>query len=262
MGMQITRKQQFQTTSNRAINQFASRIDGWYRAGRNTNGTAIESIWRGFLSLRDPAGPTYRSVPAHAAGPPEDFHAYAQLTDAPDPLLTFSLPRGYCAQIMSAEPAIPTVPLSSATTSAHSSEPKLLNGIAPGQSPVVFFDGVCGLCNHWIDFVVARDRKRMFRFAPLQGETARDWLHADAADSLNSVVLFDASGIHRKSDAVWRILVQLGGVWRILGWSLRIVPRPVRNWGYDFVAWRRYGWFGKKETCRLTTPDERTQFLP
>jgi predicted DCC family thiol-disulfide oxidoreductase YuxK len=133
---------------------------------------------------------------------------------------------------------------------------------APNLLPVIFFDGVCGLCNHWIDFVLARDRNRLFHFAALQGETARDWLQIDPNAVLSSVVLVDATGIHRKTDAVWRMLVQLGGIWRIAGWLLRLVPRPIRNWGYDFIARHRYRWFGKKESCRLPTPDERARFLP
>jgi predicted DCC family thiol-disulfide oxidoreductase YuxK len=135
---------------------------------------------------------------------------------------------------------------------------------APAGSPllVIFFDGVCGLCNAWIDFVIARDSQGRFRFSPLQGTTARDWLQMTPETSLDSVTLVDAAGIHRKSEAVWRILVQLGGAWRPLGWLLRLVPYPLRNWGYDFVARRRYRWFGKKETCRLPTPAERARFLP
>jgi predicted DCC family thiol-disulfide oxidoreductase YuxK len=58
------------------------------------------------------------------------------------------------------------------------------------------------------------------------------------------------------------MLVQLGGVWRFAGWLLRLIPRPIRKRGYDFVARHRYRWFGKKETCRLPTPDERARFLP
>jgi predicted DCC family thiol-disulfide oxidoreductase YuxK len=128
--------------------------------------------------------------------------------------------------------------------------------------PVVFFDGVCGLCNHWVDFLLARDRDRHFHFSPLQGETARDWLKIGPEEALDSVVLIDARGIHRKTDAVWRMLLQLGGLWWIAGWLLRLVPRPIRNWGYDIVARHRYRWFGKKETCSLPTPDERERFLP
>jgi predicted DCC family thiol-disulfide oxidoreductase YuxK len=128
--------------------------------------------------------------------------------------------------------------------------------------PVIFFDGVCGLCNAWVDFVMARDRQRRFHFSPLQGETARDWLQMTPDSPLDSVTLADAAGIHRKSDAVWRILVQLGGGWSLAGRLLRLVPRPVRNWGYDFVARHRYRWFGKKESCRLPNAVERERFLP
>ena len=98
--------------------------------------------------------------------------------------------------------------------------------------------------------------------SPLQGETARDWLQIAPDESLNSVVLLDSQGIHRKTDAVWRMLAQLGGAWRIAGWLLRMIPRPVRNLGYDLVARHRYRWFGKKETCRLPTFGERARFLP
>jgi predicted DCC family thiol-disulfide oxidoreductase YuxK len=133
---------------------------------------------------------------------------------------------------------------------------------AAGEHPVIFFDGVCGLCNAWIDFVIVRDTKREFRYSALQGETARDWLQIAPADALDSVTLVDETGTYRKSDAVWRILARLGGIWRVLAGLLRIVPRPIRNWGYDFVARRRYRWFGRKESCRLPTPGERDRFLP
>ncbi|HTI51005.1 MAG TPA: DCC1-like thiol-disulfide oxidoreductase family protein, partial [Planctomycetaceae bacterium] len=65
-----------------------------------------------------------------------------------------------------------------------------------------------------------------------------------------------------KSDAVARMLIRIGGVWSIPGWLLRMVPRPIRNWGYDLVARHRYKWFGRKQSCRLPTADERSRFLP
>ena len=163
---------------------------------------------------------------------------------------------------MSTEPATPASLPPPMRRLATFSEPEDSRATSPGLLPVIFFDGVCGLCNRWIDFMLVHDRNRRFRFAALQGETARDWLKMAPDESLSSVVLLDAQGIHRKSDAIWRMLVQLGGLWRFFGCLLRLVPRPVRNWGYDFVARHRYRWFGKKETCRLPTPDERTRFLP
>jgi predicted DCC family thiol-disulfide oxidoreductase YuxK len=130
------------------------------------------------------------------------------------------------------------------------------------EHPVIFYDGVCGLCNRWVDFVLARDHGHLFRFAPLQGETARALLKIASDQPLNSVVLVDGTGEYRKSDAIWRMLMKLGGIWVIPGGLLRLVPRPLRNWGYDIIARHRYRLFGKKESCRLPTPAERDRFLP
>ncbi len=127
--------------------------------------------------------------------------------------------------------------------------------------PVIFFDGVCGLCNRFIDFVIARDRAGLFRFATLQGETARERL-AGADLDLNTMVLWEEQGILRKSTAAARILIRLGGVWGLCGTALRLVPRPLRDIGYSLVARNRYRLFGKKATCRMPTPAERARFLP
>jgi predicted DCC family thiol-disulfide oxidoreductase YuxK len=158
----------------------------------------------------------------------------------------------------------PVDPLTSESLSRN--EPGPENGLPVSttavQDPIIFFDGVCRLCNHWIDFVIARDQRRKFRYSPLQGETARDFLGLTNAESLKSVVLLDRTGIYRKTDAVWRMLVRLGAFWKMVGWMLRLVPRPIRNWGYDFIARRRYRWFGEKAACRLPTPAERELFLP
>jgi predicted DCC family thiol-disulfide oxidoreductase YuxK len=161
--------------------------------------------------------------------------------------------------MMSAQPVIGD---KTTATDAGPSGPAQSPGGVACEHPVIFFDGVCGLCNHWIDFVLARDRKGLFRFAPLQGETARDRLGPAAGESLSSVVLLDATGTYRKTDAVWRMLVHLGSVWRCAGWMLRLIPRPIRNWVYDVIARHRYQWFGQKDVCRLPTPAERQLFLP
>jgi predicted DCC family thiol-disulfide oxidoreductase YuxK len=131
-----------------------------------------------------------------------------------------------------------------------------------GEGPVLFFDGVCGLCNRFIDFVISRDQTAVFRFAPLQGETARDRLPEADVREVNTMVLRDEQGVFRKSTAAVRVLIRLGGVWRIFGGALWLVPRPLRDAGYSLVARNRYAIFGKKETCRMPTPAERERFLP
>ncbi len=128
--------------------------------------------------------------------------------------------------------------------------------------PIVFFDGVCGLCNHFVDFVLKHDRNQRFRFAPLQGETAEQLLDVSDTESLKSIVLIDEAGTHRRSTAVVRVLRGLGFGWRILGTLFWLVPLPLRNVGYHCVAKMRYLMFGKKESCRMPTPEERGRLLP
>lgn len=129
------------------------------------------------------------------------------------------------------------------------------------QRPIVFFDGVCGFCNFWVDFLIARDPDGLFAFAPLQGETARQLLPA-ADQNLDSLVLWTPARVDRKSGAVVRILWRLGGGWRVLGGLIWLIPLPLRNLGYDLIARNRYRLFGKKDVCRMPTPEERTRLLP
>jgi predicted DCC family thiol-disulfide oxidoreductase YuxK len=131
---------------------------------------------------------------------------------------------------------------------------------------VVFFVGVCGLCNGFVDFALARDHRRVFLFAPLQGETAaarvpEDAVPYDAPGDPRSLVLWKDGAAHRKSEAVLGVLAGLGGVWSSAG-LLRMIPRVFRDAAYDFVASRRYRWFGRRAACRMPAPGERERFLP
>ena len=131
-----------------------------------------------------------------------------------------------------------------------------------GVRKILFFDGVCGLCNASVDFVLTRDVNGRFQFSPLQGETARSLLKPEDINDLSSMVLWVDGQTYRKTAAVVRVLWSLGPVWQVLGTFLWLIPLPVRNLGYTLVAKNRYRLFGKKETCRLPTPEERARFLP
>ncbi len=130
------------------------------------------------------------------------------------------------------------------------------------EHPVVFFDGVCGLCNATVDGLMKRDRDGVLRFAPLQGETADRVVTSADRENLNSLVLWDENGLHRRSSAVVRILWHVGGFSKFLGGLLWLVPWPLRELGYRIVSRYRYAWFGEKEACRMPTPEERARFLP
>lgn len=127
-------------------------------------------------------------------------------------------------------------------------------------SPVIYFDGYCGLCNGFVDFVLARDRARHFRFAPLQGTRARARFGDPGDVDPATILLEEGDQVFDRSTAALRIIAALGGVWRLAG-LLRLVPRFIRDAVYDWIARNRYGWFGKRDTCRLPSPEERAVFL-
>lgn len=127
---------------------------------------------------------------------------------------------------------------------------------------LIYYDGLCGLCDRFVRFVLARDRRKCFRFAPLQGETARVRLpHLANPETSSTVILEDEGQFRIRSDAALAILAALGGGWRSAA-LLRVIPRPIRDAVYDWIARHRSRWFGRREECRIPGPDERERFLP
>jgi len=135
------------------------------------------------------------------------------------------------------------------------------------SNPIILYDGVCGLCNRLVQFVLKHDGRDLFRFASLQSSFARTVLvrHGFNADDLDTVyVVLDyddaAERLLRKSDAVAYILHQLGGIWRLLAW-FRFIPRVIRDLVYDLIARLRYPVFGKYDSCPLPSPRDRAKFV-
>jgi predicted DCC family thiol-disulfide oxidoreductase YuxK len=132
---------------------------------------------------------------------------------------------------------------------------------------IFFYDGVCGLCNRGVQFILRHDAKGDFRFASLQSEFAQRALarHGVNAADLDTVyVVVDSEGdesLLAKSDAVLFVMREIGGIWRagaaVLGW----LPRLVRDWGYGLVARNRYRVFGRYETCPVPGENVRARFL-
>ena len=130
-----------------------------------------------------------------------------------------------------------------------------------GWEGIVFFDGVCGFCNHFVDWVIRRDGRHQLRFSPLQGQTARKLLPPNRWQQLSTVVLLTRDHAWIRSSAVCRILWAMGGTWRILAFLLWIIPFPLRDLGYVLVGKVRYRLFGKHAQCRLPSAAERALFL-
>ena len=126
------------------------------------------------------------------------------------------------------------------------------------NQPIVFYDGVCGLCDHSVQFIIKRDTKRIFRFATLQSDFAKQTLGSSI--SFDSFVLFENGKAFYRSTAALKMFQQLGGFWVLL-YAFMIVPPFIRNGVYDFIARNRYKWFGKLDSCKIPTPEQRELFL-
>ena len=135
-------------------------------------------------------------------------------------------------------------------------------------NPIVLYDGVCGFCNRAVQFILQRDRHDHFRFATLQSEFARGLLqkHGISAERLESVCLVVDHGLPTEqvqisSTASITISRELGLLWRFLANLLAILPKSLRDWGYNLIARYRYRIFGKYDTCPLPNPRHRHKFL-
>lgn len=130
------------------------------------------------------------------------------------------------------------------------------------QKSVILFDGVCGLCNSSVNYIIDHDYKNIFMFVPLQSDTAKKLLepHGISNTTLNSIILIEKNKLYQKSDAVLRIVKHLKGISRML-LAGYILPRFLRNIFYDYIAKRRYKWFGKYDACRMPTPAMKAKFL-
>lgn len=129
------------------------------------------------------------------------------------------------------------------------------------KGPILFFDGVCNLCNSSVDFFISRDKKRILFYAPLQGKTATQVLSSDMRENLNSVVFFCDGHTFQRSKAIIEALKLLGGIYPLLARVLGFFPSPVRDGVYKLIAKNRYSLFGKRTSCRLPTEEESRYFL-
>ena len=132
---------------------------------------------------------------------------------------------------------------------------------------LLLYDGLCGFCDRTVRFVLARDRRGTMRFAPLQGEFAAGILarHPELRD-VDSLILVERAGagaperITVRSDAVVRIADYVCGGWSAAA-LLRLLPRAVRDWGYDVFARSRYRIFGRYTSCPIPDPGTRARFI-
>ena len=127
---------------------------------------------------------------------------------------------------------------------------------------IVLFDGVCNFCSGAVNFIIDHDPDGYFKFASLQSEAGQELLKRFKlpTDDFDTMVLIENNTYFNKSTAALRIARHLKGPLS-LGFAGIIVPRFLRDKGYEFIAKRRYQWFGKQDQCRMPTPAIRARFL-
>ncbi|MEO8666385.1 MAG: thiol-disulfide oxidoreductase DCC family protein [Ignavibacteria bacterium] len=127
---------------------------------------------------------------------------------------------------------------------------------------IILFDGVCNLCNSSINFIIDHDKDNKFKFASLQSDAGRELLSKFGLNEkdFDSVVLTEGEKFYTRSSAVLRVVKEFGGLWKLL-YVFIVIPPFIRNFFYDIVARYRYKWFGKKDSCRVPTPELKEKFL-
>jgi predicted DCC family thiol-disulfide oxidoreductase YuxK len=134
--------------------------------------------------------------------------------------------------------------------------------------PILLYDGVCGLCNRFVQFTLRRDRNAAFQFASLQSPFAARILarHGANPTTLDTVYVvlnqeLPNETLLSRSDAALFVLWILGGSWRPVASLLRLLPRFFRDPAYNAVARHRYGIFGRSDVCTLPSDLDHSRFL-
>jgi predicted DCC family thiol-disulfide oxidoreductase YuxK len=126
---------------------------------------------------------------------------------------------------------------------------------------IILFDGICNFCNASVQFIIKRDPQAHFRFASLQSEVGKKMLTKyKIPQDMNSFIFIDGAKYYTKSSAALTVCKHLKGFWKWF-YVFILVPRPIRDCLYHFIARNRYKWFGKKESCMIPTSDIRNRFL-
>lgn len=127
---------------------------------------------------------------------------------------------------------------------------------------VILFDGVCNLCNQSVQFVLKRDNQDTFKFASLQSEFGQQTLKENGLDStdFNSFLYLRNGVLKQKSDAALYVAYDLKNIWQLI-FTFILIPKPIRDFVYSFIAQNRYRYFGKRDSCMLPEKTYQNKFI-
>jgi predicted DCC family thiol-disulfide oxidoreductase YuxK len=126
---------------------------------------------------------------------------------------------------------------------------------------LVLFDGVCSLCNGSVDLIVRNENGNALKFASLQSDLGKEVIKKSGLENVPDSILFYSEGtLYAESDAVLRVVkfLKMPYKWLVV---FRVMPRMIRDGMYRLIARNRYRWFGKRDTCRVPTAQEREKIL-
>jgi predicted DCC family thiol-disulfide oxidoreductase YuxK len=133
----------------------------------------------------------------------------------------------------------------------------------PKDKKIVLFDGVCNLCNSSVQFIIAHDKKDVFRFVALQSDLGQEIMKYIGIDTktTDSIILYQPGiAYYYKAAAVLEISKELGGFFYFIS-LFSFLPDSFCNSVYDYIAKNRYKWYGRKESCMMPTEDLKLKFL-
>lgn len=130
------------------------------------------------------------------------------------------------------------------------------------QKRIIFFDGVCNLCNKSVQFIMRNSTDEIFLFAPLQSSQAIQFLknHGASVQKMETIVYYNRGHISYKSTAALKIALKMNGLYPLLV-IFMLVPRVLRDWVYDAIAGKRYLWFGKRDRCMVPSEETKNRFV-
>ncbi|MBC2607416.1 DCC1-like thiol-disulfide oxidoreductase family protein [Pelagicoccus albus] len=128
------------------------------------------------------------------------------------------------------------------------------------EKNIIFFDGVCGFCDKTVNLLLKLDDRQALYFSPIQGEAAKEILPPERRENVDTISYYNGDRLFYRTDALLEVGKTLGGIWWLF-YPLKVIPAEWRDVAYDWFAKRRYRFFGKMDSCRMPTPEERARFL-
>ena len=129
------------------------------------------------------------------------------------------------------------------------------------ENPIIVFDDTCGICNKWVRFILKWDEKKKFKFTSLKSQFAKNiYQNHSLPLDLDSIIYYCDDEVWIKSEAILKILKDLGGVYQFFC-IFKIVPLKIRDSWYDIIAKNRYRWFGKSKSCQILAVCDKDRFI-